>query len=1105
MAASPGDGCIFVVDGGNAAVRKIEVADGHVTTLALKGEALQRFVPANVCIGTGDFAGTLFISGTHRVVRYDIQRRDAVTHCGGFIKGFANGPPAAARFNYPDHMVCLPSGDLLISDYANNCIRCCSIARDEVYTLAGSRERVSRDGPGHSAGFNRVVAMCFLARSMEIFAVDGDQNLRVIELEDNKRKAEIVPGICEFSVTGTVESQNQLFVCSSCEGGVLVCTECSKSCHDGHNIEPVGSTTSGHCNCPGKSNCQLCPPDIRLVAAILLGSPADVQKALESGAKPERAVKLGADAAEFALIRCAARNDYGARMAQLLTNAKADVNARNKVGRTALIAASRENNIDLVKTLVQMYATLDVQDERGRTAVFFAAQNDYPDTLKILIRAGADVNLCALKNCSPVYMAASKNSILCVKELIKNGADYNTKFQGQFTPLATAQYQGFGAIVNLINQAESSGHLSVNLSTLKYSGQISTQHRDTGADALSVDSLGTIYLFSNRNRELRTIYEGQGGRDDYVSVTGVPSGTINNFVVVDKMVFLTDREKHRIFKMSLADGVLKNFCGKDPGLQDGYGQDALFNMPGAICAAGDGTLFVVDSVNRCIRKVEADGRVGTLCTFQSTPRFQPQNVCLGRDDHEGWIFVSGTHKILKINLKSRSQLLFAGKDLKGYRDGKFDECRFDNPDAIVCGKGGTLFVADYINCLVRCLSAQLQETYVLIGNRTRKCVDGSGSQACLRRVLSMYTNPECERLLLLNEDGDVRQIDLSSQSIKIGEPSPNQKVAGKFFDGEAPPPSRLDVNQEIVPPPPVPFTGRSPFGTVNTRMADSLDELSKSDTDGLSQPSVTDSRSPNIDPPPPASNFSRLRVDDDTIRSASRFGAQLDLTGSLKSAGPGGNVPPRLPVFQQKTAPPRGAPPLGAPPLGAPHLGAPPLGAPPRGAPPPPGRGDRQSPGPPRLAINTGPREKRTGPVPKMQTALRGGILLPGFSKVSPKRNQTTTDRVQAASVSQSNSSDQQYSGPPPPDQSYTGLPSSGQRFYSNQQKSSFESGKFDREDGFESPEGIKSELRNLLGPTMADSMIAKVESNPRAALSDESPALRRLAKAIVQQMSGRA
>ena len=69
----------------------------------------------------------------------------------------------------------------------------------------------------------------------------------------------------------------------------------------------------------------------------------------------------------------------------------ADINVRDKKGKTALIHASEAGRADIVRQLIdRTQADPNIQDNKGRTALIHATKQGHKDVSSILLDSGAD-------------------------------------------------------------------------------------------------------------------------------------------------------------------------------------------------------------------------------------------------------------------------------------------------------------------------------------------------------------------------------------------------------------------------------------------------------------------------------------------------------------------------------------------------------------------------------------------------------------------------------------------------------------------------------------------------------------------------------------------
>ena len=121
-------------------------------------------------------------------------------------------------------------------------------------------------------------------------------------------------------------------------------------------------------------------------------------------------------------------------VSEVLINAKADVNARNQDGWTALHLATQNGHKDCLEVLIKAKADVNARNQNGRTALHVAALNGHKDCLEALIKANADVNAVDKNGWTPLHIALEKNPKLAFY-LIKAGAAVNIENNDKKTAL----------------------------------------------------------------------------------------------------------------------------------------------------------------------------------------------------------------------------------------------------------------------------------------------------------------------------------------------------------------------------------------------------------------------------------------------------------------------------------------------------------------------------------------------------------------------------------------------------------------------------------------------------------------------------------------------
>lgn len=156
-------------------------------------------------------------------------------------------------------------------------------------------------------------------------------------------------------------------------------------------------------------------------------------------------------------------------------------------------------------------------------------------------------------------------------------------------------------------------------------GGPATKARLRRPHSIALDGRGGLYIADIGNHRIRRVnlesgrietVAGNGERlapADGKVATGRPMlGPRALFIVGDTM-WIALREGHSVWRMDLGSRRLTHVAGSGrKGYRDGKGRDASFNGPKGIVALGERAVFVVDTENQAIRRV--DPRSGEVTT-----------------------------------------------------------------------------------------------------------------------------------------------------------------------------------------------------------------------------------------------------------------------------------------------------------------------------------------------------------------------------------------------------------------------------------------------------------------------------------------------------------
>jgi ankyrin len=148
------------------------------------------------------------------------------------------------------------------------------------------------------------------------------------------------------------------------------------------------------------------------------GDRAAVQKLIQAKADVNAPQVDGATALMWAVYR------DDAQLADLLIRAGANVKAANRTGVTPLMMASMYGNAAMIDRLLKAGGDARSLGPNGETMVMFAARNGNPEAIKILVEGGADVNAREpIRGTTALMWAAEQKHPEAVKALLAAGAD----------------------------------------------------------------------------------------------------------------------------------------------------------------------------------------------------------------------------------------------------------------------------------------------------------------------------------------------------------------------------------------------------------------------------------------------------------------------------------------------------------------------------------------------------------------------------------------------------------------------------------------------------------------------------------------------------------
>lgn len=140
-------------------------------------------------------------------------------------------------------------------------------------------------------------------------------------------------------------------------------------------------------------------------------------------------------------------------IAELLLKYDVDIDARNRLGNSAMHVAARWGQAGSIKLLMDCGIDVTATNSDGRTALHLAAKSREEEIAKMLIASGVDVNVIDIHGLTALSLAVYYGNTEVSRLLVEKTTDINQQSRSGDTPLSTAASYGREALVNLLLNA----------------------------------------------------------------------------------------------------------------------------------------------------------------------------------------------------------------------------------------------------------------------------------------------------------------------------------------------------------------------------------------------------------------------------------------------------------------------------------------------------------------------------------------------------------------------------------------------------------------------------------------------------------------------------
>ena len=262
------------------------------------------------------------------------------------------------------------------------------------------------------------------------------------------------------------------------------------------------------------------------------------------------------------------------------------------------------------------------------------------------------------------------------------------------------------------------------------------------------------------------------------------------FVTSEGHILVSDTGNHAI-RLIKEEFVITIAGNGTSGFADGKETMARFNHPRDVVMCNEGFIYVSDTLNHVIRRIDQEGNVnlfagaagehgfidGDLLTARF---FEPSGLYI-TDDGVLYIADAANHSIRKIENGIVTTIAgvpgvpvaFSIYSQGDFIDGNNNEARFNFPMDIALMPNGDILVADSLNHAIRLITPD--STRTILGSGTSGQFYGSAKNLTISRPHGVATNGE---MIFISDTSNNRVLAIElTQRILDGRPSRNQMLA----------------------------------------------------------------------------------------------------------------------------------------------------------------------------------------------------------------------------------------------------------------------------------------------------------------------------------------
>jgi thiol-disulfide isomerase/thioredoxin len=268
-------------------------------------------------------------------------------------------------------------------------------------------------------------------------------------------------------------------------------------------------------------------------------------------------------------------------------------------------------------------------------------------------------------------------------------------------------------------------------------------------------------------------------------------GAPEKITVGGGQIAVSDSQLNHILITDMDGRILHRIGSGEPGFSDGNLSEARFRAPRGMVFDNKGVLYVADTGNHAIRKL--DLKAGRVTTIAGTGRKGLRELAgtdpLTQDLRSPWdlalegtrlyIAMAGDHQIWRMDLAENRLGPYAGSGGEGIDDGDLEDATFSQPSSLTLADG-KLYVADPEASAIREIDLEKKRVHTLVGTGLFDFGDrdGSLSGAQLQHALGVAYWEDRKLLVADTYNHKLKLIDLESGKLStlLGNGEPGSEI-----------------------------------------------------------------------------------------------------------------------------------------------------------------------------------------------------------------------------------------------------------------------------------------------------------------------------------------